>query len=329
MPLTTAVVIRHVAFEDLGMLKPLLDARGFELHWLDAGVDDLAGVDPTRSALAVVLGGPIGVYETGRYPWLAAQIHWLRRRLVAGRPTLGICLGAQMIAAAVGARVYPGAVKEIGWSPLTLTAAGHASALAALDGASTSMLHWHGDTFELPDGATLLAGTAAYPHQAFAWGDSALALQCHPEIDPARFERWLIGHTVELAHAGVDLAALRAQTQRHGPGLARQARLAFDAWLRDRHDQLVDLEPSWHARRRCRAVRSVRKATGSCATPRPAFGAGPACRAGVRSEATTLMIEALRLGGAARLSCADGKCLRFQAIGRTGGPRFVIRCAEQ
>jgi GMP synthase (glutamine-hydrolysing) len=243
MPARTAIVMRHVAFEDLGLLKLLLDARAFELRLLDAGVDDLAGVDPARAALAVVLGGPISVYETDRYPWLAAQIDWLRRRLLAGRPTLGICLGAQMIAAALGARVYPGPVKEIGWSPLTLTAAGHASALAALDGASTSMLHWHGDTFDLPAGATLLAGTAAYPHQAFAWGDSALALQCHPEIDPLRFERWLIGHAVELAQVGIDLAALRAQTEWHGPALARQARLAFDAWLSERDAQLADRVP--------------------------------------------------------------------------------------
>ncbi|MBK6862395.1 MAG: glutamine amidotransferase [Ideonella sp.] len=240
MPASTAVVIRHVAFEDLGSLGPLLAARGFELRWLDAGVDDLGAVEPTQAALLVVLGGPIGVYETGRYPWLAAQIDWLRRRRVAGRPTLGICLGAQMIAAALGARVYPGPVKEIGWSPLTLTKAGHASALAPLDGGATSMLHWHGDTFDLPACATLLAGSAAYAHQAFMWGEAALALQCHPETEPARFERWLVGHTVELAHAGVDLAALRAQTRLHGPILARQARVAFDAWLREQGARLAD-----------------------------------------------------------------------------------------
>lgn len=243
MSAPTAVVIRHVAFEDLGLLQSLLDARGFQRCWLDAGVDDLAGIDPAHAALVVVLGGPISVYETGRYPWLAAQLDWLRRRLVAGRPTLGVCLGAQMIAAALGARVYPGPVKEIGWSPLTLTGAGRMSALAALDGASTSMLHWHGDTFDLPAGATLLAGSAAYPHQAFAWGGAALALQCHAEIDPARIERWLIGHTVELAHADIDLAALRAQTAWHGPVLARQARLAFGAWLDEHNAQLADRVP--------------------------------------------------------------------------------------
>lgn len=236
----TAVVIRHVAFEDLGLLAPILAGRGIGLQWVDAGVDDLASIDPARAALAVVLGGPIGVYETDRYPWLEAQLAWLRRRLQARRPTLGICLGAQMIAAALGARVYPGPVKEIGWEPLELTAAGRASALAPLDAASTSMLHWHGDTFDLPEGATLLARTRATAHQAFEWGGCALALQCHPEIDPARLERWLIGHTQELAGAGVDLAEFRRHTAAHGPTLARQARIAFGAWLDALGSALVD-----------------------------------------------------------------------------------------
>ncbi len=242
--MSTALVIRHVAFEDLGTLEPLLAANGISVHWLDAGIDDLGAIDPVRPALLVALGGPISVYEGDRYPWLDVQIAWLRRRLLARRPTLGICLGAQLIAAALGARVYPGPAKEIGWSPLTLTDAGRTSALAPLDGASTSMLHWHGDTFDLPEGATLLAGTGQYPNQAFAWGASALALQCHPEIDPPRLERWLIGHTVELGRAGVDLARLRAQTATHGPALVRQARLVFERWLRERQDELVDREPS-------------------------------------------------------------------------------------
>jgi GMP synthase (glutamine-hydrolysing) len=242
--LPTAIVLRHVAFEDLGGLEPLLVARGLALKWLDAGVDDLAAIDPARAALLVVLGGPIGVYETDRYPWLAAQIDWLRRRLQSRRPTLGICLGAQLIAAALGARVYPGPVKEIGWAPLELTDPGRASALAALAGALTSMLHWHGDTFDLPAGATLLASTRDCAHQAFEWGGCALALQCHPEIDPTRFERWLIGHTVELATAGIDLAAFRRQTAAHGPTLVRQARLAFGAWLDAQRGALVDRGPT-------------------------------------------------------------------------------------
>lgn len=236
----TAIVIRHVAFEDLGTLETLLVERGFELRWLDAGVDALDPIDPAAAALLVVLGGPIGVYEHDRYPWLAAQLAWLRRRLDARRPTLGICLGAQMIAAALGARVYPGPAKEIGWTALELSAAGRDSVLAPLDGALTSMLHWHGDTCDLPAGATRLAGTPACAQQAFEWGGCALALQCHPEVDPARLERWLIGHAGELAQVGIEPAALRTQTQLHGAALVRQARLAFEGWLDGQRDRLAD-----------------------------------------------------------------------------------------
>lgn len=225
------LVVRHVCFEDLGTLSDVLTGHGLRARTIEAGVDELGIEDPLAPALLVVLGGPIGANEQDRYPWLAAEVDLLHARLQAGRPTLGICLGAQLMARALGARVYPGPAKEIGWSPLALTEDGRRSALAPLDGAMTSMLHWHGDTFDLPADATLLASTPLCPHQAFGWGASALGLQCHPEADAARLERWLIGHAFELAQAGVSLDDLRADTRRHGPELARQARESFNRWL--------------------------------------------------------------------------------------------------
>ncbi|MCB1876276.1 MAG: gamma-glutamyl-gamma-aminobutyrate hydrolase family protein, partial [Chromatiales bacterium] len=142
-----AVVIRHLAFEDLGSFAPLLGSDPWNLSYLEAGVDDLS---PAADAdLLVVLGGPIGVNEEREYPFLSEELALLEKRLAADRPTLGICLGAQLIAKALGAQVYPGPAKEIGWSPLSLSSSGADSCLAAVDGGLTPVLHWHGDTFDL------------------------------------------------------------------------------------------------------------------------------------------------------------------------------------
>lgn len=230
-PLKTAVAIRHVAFEDLGSFAPVLARRGVDLRYLEAGVDDLARIEACAPDLLIVLGGPIGAYEEAAYPFLRDELRLLQRRLAADLPTLGICLGAQLMARALGARVYPGPAKEIGWQPLRLTEAGHASPLAPLDGSSTSMLHWHGDTFDLPTGATLLASTDLCRHQAFSWGRNALAFQCHPEARTADLERWYIGHACELAVAGLSVPDLRADSARFGPALEARGSKCFADWL--------------------------------------------------------------------------------------------------
>ncbi len=144
---------------------------------------------------------------------------------------LGICLGAQLIARAAGARVYPGKQKEIGFSPLTLTPAGEASCLAALAAAGGNVLHWHGDTFDLPEGAERLASTPITENQAFGLGPNILALQFHMEAEPERLERWLIGHTGEIAQAGLDVRALRADIGRHGAAVTQAGAQAFNRWL--------------------------------------------------------------------------------------------------
>ena len=227
----TALAIRHVAFEDLGTFAPVLAARGFGLRCVEAGVDDLARLDALAPDLLVVLGGPIGAHDEASYPFLLDELRLLERRLAADRPTLGICLGAQLMARALGARVYPGPAKEIGWKPLSLTDAGRASPLRHLDGGRTSMLHWHGDTFDLPAGATLLASTDVCRHQAYAWGRGALAFQCHPEARTVDLERWFIGHACEISAAGLSVGQLRADSARLGPTLETQGALCFAEWL--------------------------------------------------------------------------------------------------
>ncbi len=200
-----AIAIRHVAFEDAGAIATVLAAKNYQLDYLQAGVDKLEAAEHVD--LLIILGGPIGAYEADSYPWLNAEIDLIGRRLAARRPTLGICLGAQLMAASLGANVYPGGSKEIGWAPLS----GLADILRPL--ADVPVLHWHGDTFDLPAGAARLASTALYDNQAFALGSYALALQFHLEVAPNAIEPWLIGHSAELAAAGLSPVQLRADSR--------------------------------------------------------------------------------------------------------------------
>jgi GMP synthase (glutamine-hydrolysing) len=227
--MTECIAIRHVAFEDVGLLSGLLAERGFSLQYLEAGVDGINTAEIVAADLVVILGGPIGVYEGDRYPFLRGELAAIRARLDAKRATLGVCLGAQTIAKALGAEVAPGPAKEIGWGSIALTEAGKRSVLAPF--ADVPVLHWHGDNASLPPGAVNLASTPACPHQAFAVGETILALQFHIEADPARIEQWLIGHTVELGKAGIDPRAIRRQAAEVGPVTARAGRDVLGAWL--------------------------------------------------------------------------------------------------
>lgn len=224
------IAIRHVHFEDLGSFEHVLRERGAKVTYLDAGRDRLVErVEQSPPHLLVVLGGPIGAYESADYPFLDEEMALIRARLSRKEPLLGICLGAQLIAAALGAKVYPARVKEIGWGPVELSAAGIASPLADL---TTPVLHWHGDTFDLPAGAVHLASTADCRNQAFAVGRHVLGLQFHAEVVGAAIESWLIGHACEIAGTpGVSVTGIRADTRLYASRLEDQGRKFFSRWL--------------------------------------------------------------------------------------------------
>lgn len=223
------LVLRHVHFEDLGVFAEPIRHGGYAIRYVDTPVEALDAEAALNADLLVVLGGPIGAGDAGRYPWLAVELADVSRRLAAKRPTLGICLGSQLMATALGAAVVTASEVEIGWSELVLSSNGRASSFAALS--DVPVFHWHGDRFELPEGATSLASTALCPHQAFAVGRHALALQFHAEVDPALFEHWLVGNAAELVVLGVHPEALRAATRRYGAAAAIAAQAMIGTWL--------------------------------------------------------------------------------------------------
>ena len=222
-----AVAIYHVAFEDAGTLGPVLEERGVGLTYLQAGRDDLS---PALDAdLVLILGGPISVYDVDRYPFLKDELKLIETLAKKGTPIVGICLGAQALASVLAARVYPGQKKELGWDQLILSEEGKASPLGLLEG--LHILNWHGDTFDLPTGATRLASTEITPNQAFSYGANVLALQFHVELPACDMERWLIGHKLELANSNVDLGQLRAETAHYAPATNKASHALFTRWL--------------------------------------------------------------------------------------------------
>ena len=225
----SVVAVRHVHFEDLGLFYDVLLAAGYQVRYIDAGSHDLSLVDPLTPDLMVILGAPVGVYDDGSYPFLLEERELLQRRLAAGLPTVGICLGAQQIAASLGACVAPSGGKEIGFAPVSLSSQGSVTPLRHL--VNIPVLHWHGDNLDLPAGAVVLASTELCPNQAFAIGPNILGLQFHPEADLSNIEAWLIGHATELASAGIDPRQIRREAKANKDVLAASSTAMFQEWL--------------------------------------------------------------------------------------------------
>jgi GMP synthase (glutamine-hydrolysing) len=225
----TVVALRHLAFEDLGLIEPFLLQRGWQVRYFDVGVDDLSAKVICDADLLVVLGGPIGAEDDALYPFLAGEVQLISDRLANQKPILGICLGAQLMARALGASVRPMGQKEIGYSPIELTDSACKSPLARIG--NQPVLHWHGDQFAMPHGVESFASTSACPHQAFMIGSHAMAWQFHLEIDATRIEQWLIGHCGELSQMGIDPRQMREAAHLHSAQLNEILELVMQDWL--------------------------------------------------------------------------------------------------
>ena len=222
--------LQHVPFEGPAAIADWAAKRGHSLviSRLYAG-EALPSLDVFDWLL--IMGGPMNIYQELQHPWLAAEKACIDQALAADKTLLGICLGAQLIVRALGARVYPGHQKEIGWSPIQLDEAGSRSALRHFVGDGVCVLHWHGETFDLPEDAEHLASSELYPNQAFSYGKS-LALQFHPEVTARGLEQWFIGHTGEIHQTeGISVNQLRDDTSQFTDTLQARAYLFLMEWL--------------------------------------------------------------------------------------------------
>jgi GMP synthase (glutamine-hydrolysing) len=232
--MTRAVVVQHIRCEPPGVFTDVLRRRSVAVETveLDEGgtLPDWRDVD-----LAVVMGGPMGVYDEAEHPWLAGEKQWIAQAVRAGLPYFGVCLGAQLLAASLGAPVRTSGVPEVGVLPVTLTAAGRADPVLSVLGDEFPALQWHGDTFDIPCLAVHLGRSPGYPHQAMRFGDVAYAVQFHIEVTDQMFAEW--GHVpayaasaqAALGDSGFDRLA-RAFAE-HREAMARAADRMFDRWL--------------------------------------------------------------------------------------------------
>jgi GMP synthase-like glutamine amidotransferase len=244
-----AIVLQHTPTEGPGRVAELLAERRVALDVRHVYRGDAVPAHVEKDELCVAMGGPMGVGDVGdpRYPFLAAEITLLREAIARDRSVLGICLGAQLIAAAAGARVYPNtrradggnvvAAREVGWGPVDFAGGRPEPALAGL-AARELVLHWHGDTFDLPRGAVPLASTAVCRNQAFRLGWRCFALQFHCELSAEDVATWVREDAAYVREANGEEggAKILADTERH----FADAQPAWDRLLRNIIGQMLE-----------------------------------------------------------------------------------------
>jgi GMP synthase (glutamine-hydrolysing) len=248
------LVLQHVGCEPPAAYEDELRARGIGLARVEL---DVGGQLPDwrRFAGIIAMGGPMGAYEEEKYAWLRAEKELIREAVQGGLPFWGVCLGSQLLAASLGARVYPGDSPEVGIEPVWRTAGSDGDPIFAHAPKKFVALHWHNDTFDLPAGATLLASSKAYRNQAFVWG-RAYGLQFHLEVNPELATSWVdvpaYHESLEAIQGEGALPRLVEELKAEAPRTLLLARQLFSHWLED----VVQVE---------RGVKPTRRQTSSSA----------------------------------------------------------------
>jgi GMP synthase-like glutamine amidotransferase len=228
------LVLQHIACEPPGVYEDILRERNAALHRVE--LDEGERLPDWRDFDAIVaMGGPMSVNDEEELPWLAAEKRAIAAAVRAGKPYWGACLGVQLLAASLGARVYPGHKPEVGILPVTLTPAAASDPVFAGLPLELLTLQWHGDTFDLPDGAVRLAGSHEYPNQAFRWGDRAYGVQFHSEVSVEMAREWAevpaYAEYLDRVLGPGSLVQLIAEMEQRVEGILAEGRSMFERWL--------------------------------------------------------------------------------------------------
>lgn len=230
------LVCQHVAHEILGTLNPLLKSAGFRIRYVNFGRHPNAAPSLDGYDGLVVLGGPMSVNHTDRHPHLTTEMRLIEKAIQRELPLLGICLGAQLIAKTLGARVYESAEKEIGWYDVSPTECASGDPLAGHFEKREKLFQWHGDTFDLPRGAVRLASSALCANQAYRYGDNVYGLQFHLEVDERMIERWLTVAVhvkeIESLNGKIDPRRIREETPANIGRLKQLGQRAFGSFIK-------------------------------------------------------------------------------------------------
>ena len=235
------LVLQHIACEPPGVYEEVLREHGAKLIRVE--IDEGERLPDRGDVDAIVaMGGPMSVNDEAELPWLVEEKRFIRDAISSGMPYFGVCLGAQLLATSLGAQVYEGPSPEVGLMSVTLTE-------VALEDSCFSGLprelwtfQWHADTFELPEGAALLASSSQYPHQAFRWGEHAYGVQFHLEVSGAMVREWAevpaYAEALERVLGPGSLPQLLSEFDRADDELQRSGRTIFERWLARSADAL-------------------------------------------------------------------------------------------
>ncbi|WP_163328608.1 glutamine amidotransferase-related protein [Desulfurobacterium thermolithotrophum] len=202
------LAVKNIEIEGLGSFKESFERRGIEIQEIKAS--ELEDVRDKEFDILVLLGGPMGAYEEEQYPFLKNEKDLIKSFYNSGKKILGICLGAQLIANSFGAKVYKGKFgKEIGWYPIYPQ-----DHLEIIYKDAIDVFHWHGDTFDLPEGAVRMASSVMYKNQAFRIGNQVVGLQFHLELTPEDVEKWIESYKDELKSVGISPEELIANDEK-------------------------------------------------------------------------------------------------------------------